>query len=214
MPVTLDEQKYANSSAAPAPPPAPRPRLLSVGRLVPNKCIEDLFKLLHCYRQVEPQARLWLIGRVPPWLPAYQAWLEEILISLNLRDAVELGGYVSQTDLLQRFRQADVYLSMSEHEGFGKPLVESMYLGLPVLAYAAAAVPDTLGGAGLLFHAKHYAALVEAIEILRTDPALRRRVVARQRERAQAFLPVAVQPLWENYLQGLGLLDKRETPRP
>jgi len=237
LPVTLDESQYTvetrslsslphaslhtnsvspNTVSAATPEAqlsALGPRLLSLGRLVPNKRIEDLFKLLYCYRQVEPEARLWLVGRVPHWLPAYRAWLDEILTSLKLRDAVELGGYVSQTALLQRFRQADVYLSMSEHEGFGKPLAESMYLGLPVLAYAAAAVPDTLGRAGILFRAKHFEALVEVIQILRADPAWRQRLIARQRQRAQAFLPGAVRPLWVNYLRGLGLLSGAEAAR-
>ncbi|RME35159.1 MAG: glycosyltransferase, partial [Thermoflexia bacterium] len=125
------------------------PNLLFVGRLVPNKRQEDLIKLLWYYRRVDPSARLFLIGA--PWVPAYTEWLRELADELGLGDAVVFAGHVSQRDLVTYYRLADVYVSMSEHEGFGKPLIESMYLGVPVVAYAAAAVPETLGGAGVLF---------------------------------------------------------------
>ena len=89
-------------------------------------------------------------------------------------DAVAITGHVSHQDMLTYYRCADVYVSMSEHEGFGKPLIESMYCGLPVMAYASSAVPDTLGGAGILFHDKNYEALAELFDMLMDDDALRR----------------------------------------
>jgi glycosyltransferase involved in cell wall biosynthesis len=95
---------------------------------------------------------------------------------------------------------------MSEHEGFGKPLIESMYFGLPVIAYGSTAVPDTLGDAGIVFYEKHYEALAELVNIVVTDDALRRRLIARQTKRVKTFLEPQVRRQWEGYLRELGLL--------
>jgi glycosyltransferase involved in cell wall biosynthesis len=92
---------------------------------------------------------------------------------------------------------------MSEHEGFGKPLIESMYFGLPVLAYAAAGVPETLGGAGVLIRKKDYEALAELVDIIVKDEALRNRIVARERERVKEFLEPSVRWKWEQYLNSV-----------
>ncbi len=101
---------------------------------------------------------------------------------------MRITGHVTHRDMITYYRRADVYVSMSEHEGFGKPLIESMYCGLPVLAYASSAVPDTLGGAGVLFHHKDYEALAELVVLLLEDDDLRRRVIERQFARVQSFL--------------------------
>jgi glycosyltransferase involved in cell wall biosynthesis len=114
--------------------------------------------------------------------------------------------------MLTYYRCADVYVSMSEHEGFGKPLIESMYCGLPVVAYASTAVPDTLGDAGILFHEKNYEALAELIDLLTRDAALRGRVIARQQERVQAFLEPQVRRRLAGYLRALDLLPAGARP--
>jgi glycosyltransferase involved in cell wall biosynthesis len=176
------------------------PLLLFVGRLVPNKRQQDLIKLLSHYRRIEPAARLILIGT--PWVPAYATSLEELALEMGLQDAVVFAGHVSQRDLVTYYRLADVYVSMSEHEGFGKPLIESMYLGLPVLAYAGTAVPSTMGKSGVLFHEKNYEALAEMVDMLIKDDALRQRIIDHQRERAKAFLEPSVRQKWQAFLKG------------
>jgi glycosyltransferase involved in cell wall biosynthesis len=93
---------------------------------------------------------------------------------------------------------------MSEHEGFGVPLLEAMHFGVPVIAYKAAAVPETMGGAGLLLTARNYAAIAELIALLDEDRALRERVVALQRERVRAFYPDRVQGRLAQLLRELG----------
>jgi glycosyltransferase involved in cell wall biosynthesis len=178
------------------------PILLFVGRLVPNKRQEDLIKLLYFYRRIEPEACLILAGS--PWPEQYARWLKELAEHLGLRDAVLFVGHIAQPDLLTAYyRAASVYASMSEHEGFGRPLIESMYLGLPVLAYTAAAVPDTMGGAGVLFRYKHYEALAEVVDLLVRDTAFRQRIIVRQRERAQLFLERAVRETWRHWLRNV-----------
>jgi L-malate glycosyltransferase len=106
------------------------------------------------------------------------------------------------------YRIADLYVSMSEHEGFGKPLIESMYLGLPILAYASAAVPLTVGRSGVLFHQKDFEALAELVDIVMCDPALRGRITERQRQRVHIYLESQVKQTFINYLVQLSLVEK------
>ncbi len=175
--------------------------LLFVGRLVPNKRQEDLIKLLYFYRRINPYSRLFLVGS--PWVPAYADWLHELTEELDLAEAVVFTGHISQQDLVTYYRLADVYVSMSEHEGFGKPLIESMYLGIPVIAYAGAAVPETLGGAGVLFHRKEFEALAELVDIVVKDEPLRQRIIARQRERVRTFLEPEVRRVWKRIISNI-----------
>ncbi len=203
LPLALDEAAYRRpvNPALLARLRQRGPNLLFVGRITPNKRQEDLVRLLYYYRQLRPEARLLLVGR--PWLPAYAAWLARLIAELDLSDGVVLTGQCSHQDLLTYFQGADLYVSMSEHEGFGKPLVESMLLGLPVLAYAAGAVPETLGPAGVLFHRKAFPALAELTDLLIDDSRLRQALIAGQRDRVQTFLAPRVRPVWLAYLAQL-----------
>jgi glycosyltransferase involved in cell wall biosynthesis len=80
-----------------------------------------------------------------------------------------------------------------------------MYLGLPVLAYASTSIPDTMGGAGVLFHEKDYPGLAALIDILLSDNALMKRIIARQKKRANDFLEAQVQAQFNQFLQELVL---------
>jgi len=98
---------------------------------------------------------------------------------------------------------------MSEHEGFCVPLLEAMYLGVPIVAYKAAAIGETLGGAGILVNHKDFARIAEMADLLVRDKELRARVIQRQKERAQIFHPDA---LAERLRRILGL-DSGTVPR-
>ena len=201
LPIVLDEGRY---NYGPNPELVARyensgPLLLFVGRLVPNKKQEDLIKLLYFYRRLEPGACLLLVGG--SWLPAYTNWLKDLACDLGLGKAVIITEHVSQQDMVTYYRLADLYVSMSEHEGFGKPLVESMALDLPVLAYGVTAVPWTMGGAGVQFHAKDYEALAELVDILVRDTVLRERIIARQHVESQRFLEPQVHQAWAGYIR-------------
>lgn len=177
--------------------------ILSVGRVVPNKKPEDIIKILYHYRrQINPKARLFLVGAHDAAGP-YCRWLAILTRHLRLAADVHLTGQVAFPDLLAYYRLADVYVSMSEHEGFGVPLVESMYVGVPIIAYAAAAVPFTMGDAGILLHQKDYAAIAEMIHLLITNQKLRQRLIAQGQQRAQAFYPERVQAQLAAHLGGV-----------
>lgn len=154
---------------------------LFVGRISPNKAQHDLVAALAMARRAfDPGARLFLVGGTSS--PAYEAALRAQVDELGLGDAVRLTGPVSPGALSALYRSADVLVSASEHEGFCVPLLEAMHHRVPVVAYAAAAVPETLRGAsgpvaGLLVDDKAPAALAAAVARVLGDAALHRHLV-------------------------------------
>ncbi len=183
------------------------PYLLFVGRIAPNKKQDDLIKLLYFYRRIKPDARLILMGS--KWLSAYDHWLRDLAYDLNLQDHVIFTDHVTQQDMVTYFRVADIYVSMSEHEGFGKPLIESMYFDLPVLAYNATAVPGTLGKAGILFNHKDYEALAEMVDLLVEDKHLRQHILLGQQKRVKMFFVSQIRKKWQVFLQEIHLMKGR-----
>jgi glycosyltransferase involved in cell wall biosynthesis len=192
LPIVFDATTHA---IAPDPATAQRlttrqPLLLFAGRITPNKRQDDLIRLLHHVRRILPTAALALVGRA--WTPTYARWLGTLARGLGLADAVLLPGLTSQANYVAHFRAARAYISMSEHEGFGKPLIESMHHGVPVMAYASEGVAETVGDAAWLFTRKDFETLAEAVALLLDDHALRERLIARGHARAAGFSPVAV----------------------
>src|SRR5439155_2225485 len=125
------------------------------------------------YRRIyDPTARLHLVGGVA--VPRYQTALAGFVEDLGLEGAVTLTGPVSPGVLAAHYRNADVFVCLSEHEGFCVPLLEAMFHGLPIVAFDAAAVPETLGDAGLLLGSKRPAFVAEAVARLVGDDRLRR----------------------------------------
>ncbi len=177
--------------------------ILFVGRVSPNKRFEDLILTFYYLKRfVRPDARLLLVGSARRMEP-YREFLQALVTRLGLSDVV-FTGHVSTSQLVAYYRCASVYLSMSEHEGFGVPLLESMHFEVPIVAYKAAAVPETLGGSGVLVTAKDHAAVAELIGLLVEDKGLRAQIVARQRERLCDFLPKKVKERLGELLHDLG----------
>lgn len=165
--------------------------LLSVGRIAPNKRIEDLIHVLAAYRYHVGEAWLLLVGPQDT-APPYRRWLDRLIQHLGLDAHVAFAGHVERTALLAYYRAADAYLCMSEHEGFCVPLVEAMALGIPVCAYDSTAIPSTLGPAGLLVKRKSPEKVAIAIGAMLSDRKLRDRMIATGRARAAVFAPDAV----------------------
>lgn len=167
--------------------PSDRANILVVGRIVPNKLIEDVLRSFAVYqRALERRSRLLLVGD-GAGAGAYQHALMRLANELGLRDVV-FAGHVTQEELLAYYAVADVLVSLSEHEGYGVPLVEAMMLGVPVVAFDAGAVSETLGGGGILLKEKPPELVATVIDALRRDSALREAVLSRQRKAAQRIL--------------------------
>ena len=159
---------------------------LFVGRLAPNKAQHDLVKAFAAYRQVyEPHARLRLVGS--PSSPRYQRALRGFVATLGLADAVDLAGEVSDAELAAYYRSADVFVCLSEHEGFCAPVLEAMHHDLPIVAFAAGAVPETIGDAGVILPEKDPATVAAALHRVVSDGALAGRLVAAGRRRLAEF---------------------------
>ena len=163
--------------------------LLCVGRVAPNKCLEDAIRLLHALRtDAAPEATLWIAGDATR-LPVYGDALRRLAARLDETGHVRWLGRVSRSELAGLYASAALYVSMSEHEGFAGTLVEAMGAGLPVLAHDAAAVGETLGGAGVLLRRKDPVLAAEAAAPLLRDGPERAQLVDLGRRRATAFDP-------------------------
>ncbi len=170
---------------------AGRDNLLFVGRIVPNKKFEDLLRVFCYYKGLlKPGARLFLVG-FHRGSETYLRYLRSIIQELDLKDVV-FTGHVTNAELLAYYKLASVYLCLSEHEGFCLPLMEAMHFGIPILAYAGGAVPDTLSGAGVLIREKNYPAIAEMAALLCDDPAFRRKIIEGQYQRLNEFQAVSV----------------------
>ncbi len=164
-----------------------------VGRMAPNKRIEDIITAFHVYRRdYNRKSRLLLVGN-DQGLPSYGRLLHALVRELELDDAVTFtGAYGPSQGLAVFYEMADLYISLSEHEGFCVPLIEAMSFGVPVLAFASTNVPGTLGHSGVLLRDKRPSVVAAAAHEILADPDLRRAIVARQRLRAADFAPEPV----------------------
>jgi glycosyltransferase involved in cell wall biosynthesis len=179
--------------------------ILFVGRVVPNKKIEDHIRLAEMYkRYVDSYYRFIFVGRYDG-LPRYHAMIRALIVQYRmLPDRFVFTGGVPDDDLAAYYRWADAYVSLSEHEGFCVPLVESMAADVPVLAYAAGAVPETLGGAGVSFAPKDLEFAAEMLGTLVYDRPVRERVLEGQRRRLAHFAPDRIDTRLKTVLASLG----------
>ncbi len=163
---------------------------LFVGRIAPNKMIEDHLRLAEHYkRYVDAYYRFIFVGKFDA-VPRYYATIRSLMDTYRLlQDRFIFTGPVSDEELAVYYRHAAVYISLSEHEGFCAPLIEAMAADVPVLAYGAAAVPETLAGAGVQFNPKDLEYAAELAGALAFDDGLRASVIAGQRRRVADFGP-------------------------
>ena len=158
-----------------------RTNILFVGRMIPNKRIEDLIRFFDAYRlRYSRQTRLLLVG-AQEGFEEYVVSLQNLIATLRVPD-VHLIGHVSNEELTALYDVADVFLSASEHEGFCVPLVESFYKRIPVIAFSAAAVPDTMDGGGVLYDRKDPRHVASLIHTVVTDPAWGEEILRAQDE--------------------------------
>jgi glycosyltransferase involved in cell wall biosynthesis len=157
-----------------------RVNLLFVGRIIPNKKIDDIIRAFAVYqRHLQPGSRLLLVGDYRGH-ERYFDRLQEMVRALDVQEVV-FTGHVDDDDLRACYAAADLFLCLSEHEGYCVPLVEAMESSLPVVAYDAGAVAETLRGAGLLLREKDPAAVAEVVHAVLTRPELRASILEGQR---------------------------------
>jgi glycosyltransferase involved in cell wall biosynthesis len=180
--------------------------ILFVGRIAPNKKIEDHIRLAEQYkRYVDVYYRFIFVGKhdaVPRYYDMVRALVTEYRM---LPERFWFTGPVPDVELAAYYRNAHAYVSLSEHEGFCAPLVESMAMDVPILAFGAAAVPETLGGAGVSFAPKDLEYAAELLGALVYEEPLRGAVLEGQRARLRDFSPPALRPRLQHALAAVGL---------
>ena len=202
LPLLIDRERIEALATREAPPLRDHRcfTVLFVGRVAPNKCQHDLLAILHeLQRLASMPVRLVLVGGYHAD-EAYFRQLRQQVEQLGLEESVVFTGRVTDQELYQHYQLADVYLSMSEHEGFGVPLIESMLFDLPVIAYASSAVADTLNGAGLLITEKHPRKIAALLHVLARNRTLRRSLVAKQRQRVDEFAGPVIETKLREFL--------------
>lgn len=177
--------------------------IIFVGRIAPNKCYEDLIKVFYYYKKLDPSSRLLLPGSYNIH-DKYYIFLQTLLTHLNLKD-VFFFGKVPQEQINSYYRSANIFLSMSEHEGFCIPLVESMYFGIPIVAFNSSAIPDTLGKSGILINNKNFAEIAELMYILKNDEKLRERIISGQKKQLNNFEYSKIRTKLLSFIQERGI---------
>lgn len=183
--------------------------VLFVGRLVDNKCQHELVAAYARTRTRRKRpSRLILVGSA-----SSQEYVERIRAQaqqLGIQDEVVLTGKVSDAELAAFYLTAGAFVSLSEHEGFGVPLIEAMLYDVPIVAYAAAAVPDTVGGGGILLDNKDPDEVAVAIDFFAEDPLLRSKFALQQRRELARFDRAAIRAQLCDILAGIGSAAPRQ----
>lgn len=173
-----------------------RKNILFTGRLSPNKKQTDIVKLMHYLKYIDSNIRLCLVGEGDIINP-YVREVYELIRKYGLENDIIISGKVSDEELKSFFMNADLYVSMSEHEGFGVPLIEAMWFDIPILAYKSSAIPDTLGEAAFMItDKKDMLSIAILVKYLLTDEALRKNIINAQKK---VRINYALQNVYEQY---------------
>lgn len=178
------------------------PRLLFVGRGIPNKAQHDLVLALAALHESGLSAELTLVGG---WdaAPDYRRDCMAMAERLGVAGACHVVGSVDDAALVDAYRDADVFVCLSDHEGFCVPLLEAMAADLPIVAYAAGAVPETVGDAGVLLPEKPPSLVAEAVMAVLDRPGLRDAMAAARGPRLAELSPQAVAGRMRSALEAL-----------
>jgi glycosyltransferase involved in cell wall biosynthesis len=181
-----------------------RINILFVGRIVPNKKIEDLIRVLFYFKKyVSSLVRLIVIGKTTSLPPYYQS-LVRLADEFYLEpEEICFTGHIPDDEMFSLYRAADVFLSLSEHEGFGLPFIESMVFDLPVIAYDCTAVPYTLDGAGVLIRNKKVEYVAELIDIVVRQKKWKQEIILGQQQRLERYKNIDKEDMLRRIIDGM-----------
>lgn len=175
-----------------------RKNILFVGRVTPNKAQHDLFfllKLIHTH--IDPTVRLILVGC--RGIPTYDPMIIDLAEKLGLTVDGDIGsphardvdilapGSVDERDMATYYRHSDAFVCLSDHEGFCVPLVEAMFFGLPIIAHASSAVPETLGDGGVVIDKNDPVSMLSSMKAVLKDDGFASTLKEKSRQRANDF---------------------------
>ncbi len=173
--------------------------ILFTGRISPNKKQEDVIKAFYMYQKYyNCKARLFLVGSYRG-METYYAKLKEYVKQLGVKN-VYFTGHIKFDEILAYYQLADVFLCMSEHEGFCVPLVEAMKFDIPIVAYDSSAIGYTLGGSGMLLKEKEPLEVAGMIDYIVKHPEVQDELKMGQRKRMEDFAHELIETQFLNYL--------------
>ncbi len=180
------------------------PYILFVGRVAPNKRFEDILRVFENYYRYHSQnIKLYLVGdsaQKNDYTDALYAQVDQ----MTAKNQVVFTGKVTAKELYSYYRGASVFLCMSEHEGFCMPLLEAQHFGIPTIGYASCAVPDTMGGSGVLLYKRDYALIACLLDSVLHDERLRNSIIEKQGRNLKKYSRVAVRERLNTLLQKWG----------
>jgi glycosyltransferase involved in cell wall biosynthesis len=161
---------------------------LFVGRIAANKRHKDVVDIFNYYHtNINKKSRLFFVGNYQ-YAGEYFNELKDYVSSLGLKKHISFEGKVSDGMVYSFYAAADIFICMSEHEGFCAPLLESMYMQLPTIAYDAGAVSSTMGNAGVLVKHKNYERLAKLCHVILSNEPVRNSVISEQNKWITTFL--------------------------
>lgn len=179
-----------------------KPNIIFVGRIAPNKKHEDVIRAFALYKKIyNSSARLWLIGKYDG-MEQYYYKLQGLVARLNLSD-VNFTGQLESEDLHTFWQAADVFLSMSEHEGFLVPILEAAYYQVPIIAYGSGAIEETLCQGGILLRDKDYELAAALIHRVVHGRQFGKSIVDGQQRILQTFAYEKTAARFERYIEDL-----------
>ncbi len=174
--------------------------IVFVGRIAPNKKHEDIIRAFAYYKsRVNPKSRLILAGS-PNLNGSYYNDILDYINDLGVKDVV-FPGHISFAEILAIYKTAHVFLCMSEHEGFCVPLLEAMTFDVPIIAYDACAVPETMGGSGIVVDDKDPVFISKVINEIVTNQSMRTAVINAQRSRLEDFRYEKIKAQLQDYIR-------------
>jgi glycosyltransferase involved in cell wall biosynthesis len=180
----------------------PQKKILFVGRMAPNKCVEELIEAFAWYHKgIERRSELILVGS-EQGCPKYFSMLRMFAGELDLMP-VSFVRYASPAGLISYYEKADLFVTTSRHEGYCLPVVEAMYKGVPVIARKTGGLPEAMEGAGVMFEDAKPEELAQLMARVISDGALRSEVLAGQRARIQRLLARKVPEEFQGLLDAM-----------
>ena len=176
--------------------------LLYVGRIIPNKKVEDVIKTFHLYQKYfHADSRLFIVGEYRGF-ERYVAALHNLALELQVKN-IHFSGHIPLAEVVSYFKLAHLYLHLSEHEGFCAPIPESFHLGIPVVAFDAGAVAETMNNGGMLVHEKDFLAIAALCHEILSRPDLKKQILAGQARALEKYRRQRTGQILLAYLRGL-----------
>jgi glycosyltransferase involved in cell wall biosynthesis len=176
--------------------------LLYVGRISPNKKVEDVIMTFHLYQKYfHADSRLLIVGEYrgfERYLNALQNQVRELRVQ-----NVHFSGHVPLAEVVSYFKLAHLYLHLSEHEGFCAPIPESFHLGIPVVAFDGGAVAETMNNGGILVREKDLLKIAALCHEILTRPKLKATILAGQEKALEKYRQQLTGRILLSYLRGL-----------